>query len=354
MAIKEPTKQVLEREETMKKIRVGINGFGRIGRVTMRLLWERPDFELVAINDLTPPAQNVHLLKYDSVHGPWNHSVELVADGLKVDGRVVKVYSQRDPVEIPWGNLGVDIVFECTGIFTNREGASKHLKAGAKRVIVSAPVKDPAEIRTFVVGINHEDYDPAKDQIVSNASCTTNCLAPVVKVLNDTFRVERGLMTTIHSYTNDQRILDLGHSDFRRMRAGALNMIPTSTGAAKAVTLVIPELKGKLTGTSVRVPTPNVSLVDFVADLEKPATIEEVNDAFVKASQSGPLKGILQATKEPLVSSDFNGSHASSTVDLLSTMVIDNTMVKVLSWYDNETGFSCRMIDLAAWMANHS
>ncbi len=334
----------------MKKTRVGINGFGRIGRVTTRLLWERPEFELVAINDLTPIDQNVLLLKYDSVHGPWKHSVEAGKESMKMDSREVKVFSRRDPVEIPWRDLGVDIVIESTGIFTSYEGASKHLTAGAKKVIVSAPAKDE-KIRTFVMGINQDQYDPAKDNIVSNASCTTNCLAPVVKVLNDKFKVLRGLMTTIHSYTNDQRVLDIGHQDPRRARAAALNMIPTSTGAAKAVTLVIPELKGKLTGTSVRVPTPNVSLVDFVADLGRSTTVEEVNKAFVQASLEGPLKGILSAETEPLVSSDFNGSSFSSQVDLLSTIITDGSMVKVLSWYDNETGFSTRMLDLAALMA---
>lgn len=335
----------------MKKIRVGINGFGRIGRVTLRLLAERSDFEVVAINDLTPLDQNAHLLKYDSVHGPWNKEVSTDGKSLKIGSQTIQAFSQRDPVEIPWGDC--DVVFECTGVFTDHEGASKHLKGGAKRVIVSAPAKAD-NIRTLVVGINHETFDPAKDTVVSNASCTTNCLAPVVKVLNDKFKVLRGLMTTIHSYTNDQRILDLGHKDFRRMRAAALNMIPTSTGAAKAVTLVIPELKGKLTGTSVRVPTPNVSLVDFVADLGKPVTVDEVNQAFVAAAESGPLKGILQVVKGELVSSDFNGSRYSSSVDLPSTMVVDGSMVKVLSWYDNETGFSQRMIDLAAFMAGKS
>ena len=336
----------------MKKIKVGINGFGRIGRVTTRLLARDPHFELVAVNDLTPPEQNVQLLKYDSVHGPWDQTVSYDNGTMKIGSQTVKLFSQRDPVEIPWKDLGVDIVFESTGIFTSWDGASKHLKGGAKRVIVSAPVKDADKIRTFVYGINHETFDPAKDQIVSNASCTTNCLAPLVKVLHDKFKVERGLMTTIHSYTNDQRILDLGHSDYRRMRAAALNMIPTSTGAAKAVTLVIPELKGKLTGTAVRVPTPNVSLVDFVADLGRDTTVEEVNEAFVQAAGSGPLKGLLAAVKEQLVSSDFNGSTYSSSVDLDSTMVIDGSMVKVLSWYDNETGFSRRMLDLAAYIGS--
>ncbi len=335
----------------MKKTKVGINGFGRIGRVTTRLMTEMPELELVAINDLTQPEQNAHLLKYDSVHGPWGHQVGWDGKALLIDSRPIKVFSQRDPVEIPWKDLGVDIVIESTGIFTGYDGAAKHLKAGAKKVILSAPAKDNDKIRTFVMGINHETFDPSKDEVVSNASCTTNCLAPVAKVLHDNFKVQRGLMTTIHSYTNDQRILDLGHSDYRRMRAAALNMIPTSTGAAKAVTLVIPELKGKLTGTSVRVPTPNVSLVDFVADLGRTVTIEEVNNAFINAAKSGPLKGIVQAVKEPLVSSDFNGCDYSSSIDLESTMVIDGGMVKVLSWYDNETGFSQRMLDLASYIA---
>lgn len=335
----------------MKKIRVAINGFGRIGRVTTRLLMNRPEFELVAINDLTPTDQAAHLLKYDSVHGVWDKSVHAEKDSFLMDGQKVQVFAMRDPAELPWEKLGIDLVFESTGVFTDYAGSSKHLKAGAKKVIISAPCKDNDKIRTFVMGINHETYDSGQDHIVSNASCTTNCLAPVVKVLNDEFKVVRGLMTTIHSYTNDQRVLDLVHSDYRRMRAAGLNMIPTSTGAAKAVTLVIPELKGKLTGTAVRVPTPNVSLVDFVADLEKPVTVETVNEAFVKAANSSPLKGILNAVKEELVSSDFNGTQWSSSVDLASTLVVDGTMVKVLSWYDNETGFSCRMLDLAQWMA---
>ncbi len=338
----------------MKKIRVGINGFGRIGRVTMRLLSERPEFEVVAINDLTPTEQNAHLLKYDSVHGVWDHNVSSTKDTLCVDGKEIRVFNRKDPAEIPWGELNVEIVIESTGIFTDFNGASKHLTAGAKKVIVSAPCKDEHKIKTLVYGINHESYNPANDNIVSNASCTTNCLAPVVKVLNDNFGIERGLMTTVHSYTNDQRILDLGHSDYRRMRAGSLNMIPTTTGAAKAVGLVIPELKGKLTGLAVRVPTPNVSLVDFVADVKKPTTVEQVNAAFENAAKSAPLKGVLQAVKEPLVSSDFNGTSWSSSIDMDSTMVVDGTMVKVLSWYDNETGFSTRMLDLANYMAQKS
>lgn len=335
----------------MKKTRVGINGFGRIGRITTRLLMDRPEFELVAINDLTPTEQNALLLKYDSVHGRLDGDVKAGKDSMQIGSKEVKVFARKDPSEIPWKDFGVDIVFESTGVFTGFEGASKHLAAGAKKVIISAPCKDDDKIRTFVYGINHESYNPKENNIVSNASCTTNCLAPVVKVLNDNFKVQRGLMTTIHSYTNDQRILDLGHPDVRRMRAGALNMIPTSTGAAKAVTLVIPELKGKLTGTSVRVPTPNVSLVDFVADLGKTVTVAEVNDAFIRASESGPLKGILNAVKAQLVSSDYNGDKHSSSVDLDCTMVVDGSMVKVLSWYDNETGFSSRMLDLAAFIA---
>lgn len=333
----------------MKKVRVGINGFGRIGRVTARLISEDPNYELVGINDLTAPEQNVHLLKFDSVHGRFDKEVSYANGEMKIGDHTVKIFNQRDPVEIPWKSLGVDLVIESTGIFTSLEGASKHVKAGAPRVMISAPAKDET-VRTFVYGINHEQFDPAKDVVLSNASCTTNCLAPMVKVLHDKFKVQRGLMTTIHSYTNDQRILDIGHADYRRMRAAALNMIPTSTGAAKAVTLVIPELKGKLTGTSVRVPTPNVSLVDFVADLGRAVTKEEVNQAFIDAANSGPLKGILSAVKEQLVSSDFNGSKFSSSIDLDSTMVTDGSMVKVLSWYDNETGFSRRMLDLGLWI----
>jgi len=335
----------------MAKIRVGINGLGRIGRITARLLADNPNFELVGVNDLSSLEQMAHLLMYDTVHGRFKGEVKIDGGNLFINGTPVKNSASRDPLEIPWDHKGVDLLFECTGSFTTYDGAMKHIKSGAKKVIVSAPVKDTDKIKTIVYGINHESYNPETDAIVSNASCTTNCLAPVVKVLNDNFKITRGLMTTIHSYTNDQRILDIGHSDFRRMRAAALNMIPTSTGAAKAVTLVIPELKGKLTGTSVRVPTPNVSLVDFVADLGRTVTVEEVNQAFVTASESGPLKGILKTTKAELVSSDFIGDKASSTVDLPSTMLVDGSMVKVLSWYDNETGFSQRMIDLAEYMA---
>ncbi len=334
----------------MAKIRVGINGFGRIGRITARLLSSNPAFELVGVNDLSSIEQMAHLLAYDSVHGRFRGEVKIEGANLSLNGQPVQTTAARDPLEIPWKKVGADIVFECTGAFTDYVGAAKHLSSGAKRVVVSAPVKDTDKIRTFVYGINHESYNPEKDVVVSNASCTTNCLAPVVKVLHDNFKVTRGLMTTIHSYTNDQRTLDLVHSDFRRMRAAALNMIPTSTGAAQAVTLVIPELKGKLTGTSVRVPTPNVSLVDFVGDLGRAVTVEEVNQAFINAAEKGPLKGVLKAVKAPLVSSDYIGDPASSSIDLGCTMVIDGTMVKVLSWYDNETGFSQRMLDLAQFM----
>ena len=335
----------------MKKTRIGINGFGRIGRVTLRLLSEMEGLEIAAINDLTPLAQSAHLLKYDSVHGPWNRTVGFGKECLTIDNQEIKVFQRRDPAEISWKSMAVDVVIESTGIFTDFNGASKHLQAGAKKVVISAPCKDNDKIRTLVYGINHETYDPTKDHIVSNASCTTNCLAPLVKVLNDRFTVKRGLMTTIHSYTNDQRVLDLGHEDFRRMRAAALNMIPTSTGAAKAVGLVIPEVKGKLTGLAVRVPTPNVSLVDFVADLGRTTSVEEINQSFIAASESGPLKGILQAIQAPLVSSDFNGCDYSSSVDLDSTMVTDGTLAKVLSWYDNETGFSRRMLNLIQWLS---
>ncbi len=333
----------------MSKLKIGINGFGRIGRVTARRLWDNPDFELVAINDLTPLAQNVHLLKYDTVHGTWGPQVTSAGDSLKIDGTSVKVFSQRNPAEIPWGDLGVDIVFESTGVFSDYDGAAQHLKAGAKKVIISAPTSSNDKVRTFVYGINHESYDPTKDDVISNASCTTNCLAPMVKVLNDVFGVENGLMTTVHSYTNDQHILDLGHKDFRRMRAAAQNMIPTSTGAAKAVGLVIPELNGKLTGLSVRVPTANVSLVDFVANVKKETTVEQVNDAFKEAASSS-LKGVLQVVEAPLVSSDYNGVPFSSSIDAQSTMVVSGKMVKVFSWYDNETGFSSRMLDLASYI----
>ena len=288
-----------------------------------------------------------HLLKYDTIHGVFDGEISADNDTLVVDGKKVKVYAEKDPAALPWGELGVDVVIDSTGVFTKKEGLSKHLEAGAKKVILSAPAKD--DITTLVMGVNHESYDPAKDNIVSNASCTTNCLAPVVKVLHGKFGVKRGLMTTVHSYTNDQRILDFPHSDYRRARAAAENMIPTSTGAASAVTKVIPELKGKLDGMAVRVPTPNVSLVDFVAELDKDVTVEDVNNAFKHAADN-ELQGVLVYNELPLVSKDYNGNTSSSTVDGLSTMVLENNMVKVIAWYDNESAYSARCIDLALHM----
>lgn len=328
-------------------LKMAINGFGRIGRVVFREALKSSEIEIVAVNDLTDAAMLAHLLKYDSVHGVFDADVQSDGDYLIVNGKKVRVYEERDPAALPWKELGVDVVVESTGIFTNKAALSKHLEAGAKKVILSAPAKD--EITTLVMGVNHESYDPAKDDIVSNASCTTNCLAPVVKVLHEQFGLKRGLMTTVHSYTNDQRILDLPHSDYRRARAAAESMIPTTTGAASAVTKVIPELAGKLDGMAVRVPTPNVSLVDFVAELDKDVTVEEVNDAFKRAAEE-ELKGILVYSDLPLVSTDYNGNPSSSTVDGLSTMVLEDNMVKVISWYDNETAYSARCIDLALHM----
>jgi glyceraldehyde 3-phosphate dehydrogenase len=320
-----------------------INGFGRIGRNVLRAALARPELELVGINDLTDATTLAHLLKYDSVHGKFNGTVEVVEGGIRINGKTVKVTAERDPAKLPWKELGVEVALECTGIFTKKADAEKHLQAGAKKVIISAPSPD-ADV-TVVMGVNEESYNGASHQVLSNGSCTTNCLAPVAKVLLENFGIVRGMMTTVHSYTNDQQILDLPHKDLRRARAAALSMIPTTTGAAKALSLVIPQLKGKLDGIAVRVPTPNVSLVDFVCELERSVTIAEVNQALITASQ-GRLKGILAVTDEPLVSIDFNGSPASSTVDLHSTMVLGEKMVKVLSWYDNEMGFSNRMVDL--------
>ncbi|HJF32041.1 MAG TPA: type I glyceraldehyde-3-phosphate dehydrogenase [Sporosarcina psychrophila] len=328
-------------------LKIAINGFGRIGRKVFREALKQEDIEIVAVNDLTDAAMLAHLLKYDSVHGVFDAEVSSDNDTLIVDGKKVRVYAEKDPAALPWGKLGVDVVVESTGVFADRAGLSKHLEAGAKKVILSSPAK--GDVTTLVMGVNHESYDPATDNIVSNASCTTNCLAPVVKVLHDQFGVKRGLMTTIHSYTNDQRILDLPHSDYRRARAAAENMIPTTTGAASAVTKVIPELKGKLDGMAVRVPTPNVSLVDFVAELEKDVTIADVNNALKNASEN-ELKGFLAYNELPLVSKDYNGNTSSSTVDGLSTMVLENNMVKVISWYDNESAYSARCIDLALYM----
>ena len=329
--------------------RVAINGFGRIGRNVARAILERPDcgLELVAINDLASTLANARLFKRDSVHGAYHGSVEVDGNDLIIDGKRIKVTAERDPAKLPHAADGIDIALECTGFFTDREGGQKHLDAGAKRVLISAPAKNVD--LTVVYGVNHDKLT-ADHLIVSNASCTTNCLAPFAKVLNDAIGIERGLMTTIHSYTNDQKILDQIHSDPRRARAAALNMIPTSTGAAVAVGEVLPELKGKLDGSSIRVPTPNVSVVDLVFTPSRDTTKEEVN-ALLKAAAEGPLKGVLAYTDEPLVSIDFNHDSASSTIDSLETAVIDGKLVRVLSWYDNEWGFSNRMVDTAGVMA---
>ncbi len=329
-------------------LKVAVNGFGRIGRMVFRAGYKNESIDFVAINDLTDPRTLAHLLKYDSVHNIIDADVSSTEHSIIVNGKEIEVYSERDPAGLPWQDLGISAVLECTGLFRDREKASGHLAAGAKKVIISAPAKGPDA--TFVMGVNHEEYDPRQHHIVSNASCTTNCLAPVCKVLLDHFGIEKGLMTTIHSYTGDQRLLDFPHKDLRRSRAAALSMIPTTTGAAKAVSLVLPQLEGKLNGMAIRVPTPNVSVIDLVAQVSKPATLDEVNDALKKASESD-LKGILAFCDEPLVSIDFNGTSVSSTVDGLSTMVIED-MVKVLAWYDNEFGYAGRMIDLAVYMSN--
>ncbi|MBW1816475.1 MAG: type I glyceraldehyde-3-phosphate dehydrogenase [Deltaproteobacteria bacterium] len=328
-------------------LKVAINGFGRIGRMVFRAGIGNDAIEFEAINDLTDAATLAHLLKYDSVHGVLGAEVSSTDHSLIVDGKEIEIYSQKEPGGLPWGDLGVETVFECTGLFRERDKAAGHLEAGAKKVIISAPAKGP-DI-TVVMGVNHHDYDPKAHHIVSNASCTTNCLAPVCKVLLDNFGIEKGLMTTTHAYTGDQRLLDFPHKDLRRARAAALSMIPTTTGAAKAVSLVLPSLKGKLNGMAIRVPTPNVSVVDLVVQLGHPATVDEVNNAFKEAAD-GNLKGILAYSDAPLVSTDFNGSSVSSTVDAPCTMAVGD-MVKVLSWYDNEFGYSNRMVDLALYMA---
>ena len=309
-----------------------------------------PRVEIVAMNDLGDPKQTAHLLKYDSAYGTLPMEVEGREDALVVDGKEYKLVQERDPEKLPWKELEIDLVIECTGVFRTKEGASKHLKAGAKKVIISAPAKDEID-GTFVYGVNHEDYNPEKDVIVSNASCTTNCLAPVAKVLQDKFGIKRGLMTTVHSYTGDQRLLDNDHKDFRRGRSAAENIIPTSTGAARAISLVIPELEGKLDGMAIRVPTPVVSLVDLSLELENPATAEEIN-AAMKTAAEGPMKGVLGYTDLPLVSTDFKGDSHSSIFDAQTTKVMDGNFAKVLSWYDNEWGYSERCIDLAAYMAS--
>ncbi|MEO5826426.1 MAG: type I glyceraldehyde-3-phosphate dehydrogenase [Gemmatimonadales bacterium] len=326
-------------------IRVGINGFGRIGRNVVRAAKAAgiTDIDFVAVNDLTDTKTLAHLLKYDSVHGRFPFEVTAVDGGLDVGGDLMKVYSERDPSKLPWGDLGVDIVLESTGIFTDRDKAAMHLTAGAKKVVISAPAK--GEDKTFVYGVNHLDYDPAKHHVVSNASCTTNCLVPVVMVIREQFGFVRGFMTTVHSYTNDQNILDLPHKDLRRARAAALSIIPTSTGAAKATSLVIPEVKGMIDGIALRVPTADVSLVDLTCTVERGTTVEEVNAAF-RAAADGALKGVLFVSDEPLVSVDYIGNQASSTVDAMSTSVVDGTLVHVSSWYDNEMGYSARCVDM--------
>ncbi len=328
-------------------LKVAVNGFGRIGRMVFRAGFSNPDIELVAINDLTDTATLAHLLKYDSVHGVFGEDVSSGERSLIINGKEIEIYSEKDPSRLPWGELGVETVFECTGLFRDRESASEHLDAGAEKVIISAPAKSP-DI-TVVMGVNEQEYDSKTHHIVSNASCTTNCLAPVCKVLLDHFGIEKGLMTTTHAYTGDQRLLDFPHKDLRRARAAGLSMIPTTTGAAKAVALVLPQLDGKLNGMAIRVPTPNVSVVDLVVQLTKPTTADAVNQAMEAASKTS-LKGVLAFSDEPLVSIDFNGTTASSTVDGLSTMVIGD-MLKILSWYDNEFGYSNRMVDLAIYMA---
>ncbi len=330
--------------------RVGINGFGRIGRQSMKAMLERypRELEVVAVNDLTDTKTNAHLLKYDSTYGRFPGEIEATADALIVNGQSIKVISQRDPAQIPWGDLGVEIVIESTGFFTDADKAAAHLRGGAKKVIISAPAK--GEDLTMVLGVNDDMYDPARHNIISNASCTTNCLAPTAKVINDAFGIEKGLMNTIHSYTNDQRILDQVHTDLRRARSAGANIIPTTTGAARALALVIPELKGRFDGMSLRVPTITVSVVDFVATLRTDVTKESVNNAFKQAA-AGSLKGILDYTEEPLVSMDFRGDSHSSIVDGLSTMVLGNNMIKILAWYDNEWGYSCRVADLTHFIA---
>jgi len=340
--------QASNREEVVMAVKVGINGFGRIGRMVLRAAYTRDDIEFIALNDLTDPTTLAHLLKYDSVHGILKADIEVEENAIVVNGKRIQIISEKDPGKLPWKDLGVDIVFESTGLFRDRSQASKHLDAGAKKVIISAPAPDP-DI-TLVIGVNHEQYDPKNHSIISNASCTTNSLAPICKVLLDKFGIKKGLMTTIHSYTTDQRLLDFPHNDLRRARAAAVSMIPTTTGAAKAVSLVLPELAGKMNGMALRVPTPNVSLTDLVVQLSRPASAQEVNKAFKDASQ-GSMEGIIEYCDEPLVSIDFNGITASTAVDALSTISIGEDMVKILAWYDNEFGYANRLVDLAVYIA---
>ncbi len=331
-------------------VRVGINGFGRIGRNVLRAatMAQQTEIEFIGVNDITDTKTLAHLLKYDSVHGRFPGTVEAKADALVVNGKILKVSAIKEPEKLPWRDLGVEFVLESTGRFTDKESASKHLAAGAKKVVISAPAK--GEDITICMGVNNDKYDPAKHAIISNASCTTNCLVPMVKVVMDSFGFKHGFMTTVHSYTNDQQILDLPHKDLRRARAAALSIIPTTTGAAKATGLVIPEVKGKIDGISLRVPTPDVSIVELVADVDRATTVEAVNGAFKQAAASGPLKGILETSDEPLVSHDYIGSLYSSVIDTMSTAVIDGTLVHVSSWYDNEMGYSARCVDLLAYM----
>jgi len=335
-------------------VKVGINGFGRIGRQVLKAMKEKygDEFDVVAINDLFPPEVNAHLFKYDSNFGQYAGTVEVDGGDIIVDGDRIKVFAERDPAKLPWGELGADIVVESTGVFRDGKKAAAHVDAGAKKVIISAPAKPADSVDlTIVLGVNDEMYDPAQHHILSNASCTTNCLAPAAKVVFDNFGIVKGLMTTIHSYTNDQNVLDFAHKDLRRARAAALNIIPTTTGAAKALALVIPEVKGKFDGFALRVPTPTVSIVDFVVETEKETSVEEVNAAF-KAAAAGPMKGILGYSEEPLVSMDYKGDPRSSIVDGLSTMMMGGTMVKVVAWYDNEWAYSVRVCDLAKLMAD--
>lgn len=329
--------------------RVAINGFGRIGRNILRAAKKAgADLDFVAVNDITDNKTLAHLLRYDSVHGKYPGTIETDADGLIVDGAKLRVVSEKDPANLPWKELGVDIVLEATGRFTNRDDAQKHLQAGAKKVIITAPAK--GEDITIVMGVNEKKYDPKAHHVISNASCTTNCLAPVVKVILDEFGFKRGLMTTVHSYTNDQQILDLPHKDLRRARAANLSIIPTTTGAAKATSLVLPEVKGKIDGIAMRVPTPDVSIVDLTAEVEKSVTVDALNNAFRKAA-AGSLKGILDVSDEPLVSIDYTGNQFSAIVDSLSTFVIEDRFIKVMAWYDNEMGYSTRCVDLAVYVA---
>lgn len=328
-------------------VKVGINGFGRIGRNAFKVALQKDNYEIVAINDLTDSKTLAHLLKYDSCFGKFEGMVEAKEGAIIVNGKEIKIFSERNPENIPWAAMGVEVVLESTGLFTKKVDAEKHIKAGAKKVIISAPAKE--EDITIVLGVNDDKYDSKVHHIISNASCTTNCLAPFAKVIDEKFGIKRGLMTTIHAYTNDQRILDLPHGDLRRSRAAAVSIIPTTTGAAKAVALVLPQLKGKLNGMAMRVPTPTVSVVDLVCELEKDTTAEEINSAF-KAASENELKGILGYSEEPLVSIDYKQDERSSIVDALSTMVIDGNMAKIVSWYDNEWGYSCRVADLISFV----